>query len=410
MTPRHTATQRITILISSLQGGGAERVASVLANGLASRHHAISVVTLAGPHEPFYPLGKPIAFMSINIYYKNGYSVFEIIGNRIQRTRLVQRACAATRPDVLISFMTENNVCALIAGRVLSHMPCPIIVSERVHPALHRATLYTRAARRLTFPLADAVVTCSREMTAWYARWLPRNKVIAIQNPVRLDDRPPDPDAERTASQMQQENWIAAMGRLDRQKGFDLLLEAFSRISSTQRADWKLGILGEGPLRSDLERRIAALGLRGRAFLLGRFRNPYPILRAAKVFALSSRYEGFPNALTEAMACGAAAVSFACQSGPREIIRHGVDGLLVPPEDVEGLTAALLQLTGDEELRRRLSSRAPEVLERFSETRFLDAWEDLIAQLTRVPRLSPHQMTYPKSPGEAILDKSENKS
>jgi glycosyltransferase involved in cell wall biosynthesis len=172
------------------------------------------------------------------------------------------------------------------------------------------------------------------------------------------------------------------MGRLVRQKGFDLLLEAFAQVPQGVRAGWKLGIIGEGPLRAELTGRIESEGLQGQAMLLGRFSNPLPLLRAARFFVLSSRYEGFPTVLVEALACGLPAVAFDCPCGPSEIVRNGTDGLLVPPGDVQALATAMARLMADSGLLQRLAERSPEALERFSERRYLGQWEALIRRLT----------------------------
>jgi len=376
-----TATSaKVALLIYNLGCGGAERVASILAGGLCRRGHEVCILTLAGPEEPFYPLPAAVKLVPLGAAHETR-SLPDRLAKNVGRVSAIRRALHGLRPDVLIGFMTDNNVRAILAARVLSRLPCRVIVSERSVPALWPEDRLARIARRLTYPLADAVVPCGMGVVPWFTSWLPAWKVVAIQNPAVVSDREPDARAEEAARRIAEGRWVLAMGRLGEEKGFDRLLEAFARVPRDVRAGWRLGIIGEGELRGELERCIRALGLEGEAFLLGQFANPYPLLRAGKIFALSSRYEGFPNALTEAMACGMASVAFDCPTGPGEIIRQGEDGLLVRAGDVAEMSGALGRLMSDEELREELARRAPEVLERFSERRFLDAWETLVGQI-----------------------------
>ena len=171
------------------------------------------------------------------------------------------------------------------------------------------------------------------------------------------------------------------MGRLTRQKGFDVLLRAFARCHP-QNLQWSLIILGEGEERGRLEALAVQLGIESAVRLPGYVPDASRLLRDGDLFVLSSRYEGFPNALLEAMACGLAVISTDCPSGPGEIVRHGVDGLLIPPEDVDALSIAMRQLIATPDDRKRLGSRAVEVVERFSLTSVMRSWDELLAKCT----------------------------
>jgi len=158
------------------------------------------------------------------------------------------------------------------------------------------------------------------------------------------------------------------------------LLEAFVTLAR-KYYNWNLVILGEGPERRALETQVQAFGLDGRVFLPGRVGNVGEWYERADVYVMSSRFEGFPNALAEAMAHGLPAVSFDCDTGPRDIIRPEVDGLLVLPGNVDALTAALDRLMDDAALRAQFAARAVEVRERFSMERIAGMWEELFAKL-----------------------------
>jgi glycosyltransferase involved in cell wall biosynthesis len=345
----------------------------------------VTVATLAGPQESFYPLHAHVRVAALDVM-SDSASRAQAMGGNLRRLRAVQRVLRRVAPQAVIASQPETNVLTLLATRLLHRALCRVVVWEHTYAPLMPLTQPWPLARRLCYPLADAVATCSAGVAAWFRGWLPREKVAPIHNPVLVGDRRDDHRAADLARRIAGERWILAMGRLSQEKGFDLLLRAFARLRRQRQAGWKLGIIGEGPLREELEGNIAGLGLTGDASLLGPFANPMPVLRAGTIFVLSSRYEGFGIALAEAMACGLPAVAFRCPCGPDEIVRDGVDGLLVPPEDVEALATAVARLMGDEELRERLAVRATEASERFSAARFLDRWEDLIGSLVPPPR------------------------
>jgi glycosyltransferase involved in cell wall biosynthesis len=169
------------------------------------------------------------------------------------------------------------------------------------------------------------------------------------------------------------------LGRLTPEKGFDLLIEAFARIAPA----WpmaRLVIWGEGDERARLEAIRARLDLVDRVELPGATRSPERELRSATIFVLSSRLEGLPMVLLEAMAVGRPVVACDCDYGPRDIIRPGVDGLLVPPEDVPALAEAIDGLLRDDERRGTLGRRAVEVRERFAIEAISDRWDALFQE------------------------------
>jgi glycosyltransferase involved in cell wall biosynthesis len=173
---------------------------------------------------------------------------------------------------------------------------------------------------------------------------------------------------------------VVALGRLRHQKDFRRLVRAFAQVAA-KHPDWKLKIFGDGPNRERLEQLIVELGLEGNVELPGPVRNVGPELAAASMYALSSRREGFPMVLLEAMSKGLPVVSFDCPTGPREIVRSGENGLLVPHQDVDALAAAMIQMIEDEDLRRRCGAGALATAERYSIDVIGARWEELLAEV-----------------------------
>ena len=175
---------------------------------------------------------------------------------------------------------------------------------------------------------------------------------------------------------------LLAVGRLGPEKGFDLLLDAFASMVK-DFPDWDLVILGKGPEREALEAKRTVLGLEGRVFMPGRAGNVGAWYERADLYVMTSRYEGFPNTLAEALAHGLPAVSIDCETGPRDILRHEIDGLLVPQDDHVALVESLLKMMKDESLRHYYATRAVEVRDRFAVERVAEMWEKLFAEVKK---------------------------
>ena len=234
--------------------------------------------------------------------------------------------------------------------------------------------------RSILYRYADAVVVQSAAVRDWASKFVRATAIHVIPNPVHLVRN----GSEYSPCGRSSNRTVVAMGRLTRQKGFDVLLPAFRR-SAEKHAGWSLLILGEGEERRSLEALVIELGLQGNVKLPGLVEDPVPILQTADLFIMASRYEGFPNALLEAMACGLAVIATDCPSGPREIVRDGVDGVLVPPNDVDALGSAMDRLMAHEPERQRLGANAMKITERFGVEKIMNMWDDLLGHTCRVP-------------------------
>jgi GalNAc-alpha-(1->4)-GalNAc-alpha-(1->3)-diNAcBac-PP-undecaprenol alpha-1,4-N-acetyl-D-galactosaminyltransferase len=365
---------RLTLVISSLFSGGAEVALSLMANYWAHEGRQITLLTFDdGSTPPFYKLDPRIKHQPLGLA-RDSSNTLVAVRNNLRRVRRLRSAIRRSRPQCVISLMDQVNVLTLLATRGI---PVPVIVMEQNNPALYPIGRPWALLRNRLYPKADRVVVLTERMIHCFppqirARW------CVIPNPVSLpaarDDSPAEKLLERPA--------LLAVGRLTEQKGFDLLLDAFAQLGE-RHADWTLTILGDGPLRRELECQRQRLNLTGRVRFLGRVPNPSDFMRQADVFVLSSRYEGFPMALCEAMSCGVAVVAADCLTGPREIIRDGVDGLLVPTGDAAALASALSRLMSDEGLRSLLGNRARAITERFDVKKVMGMWEELLGLVIR---------------------------
>lgn len=358
----HDSPMHLLLVISSLGGGGAERVMSLLANGWTASGVQVTLATFESSTGDFYPLEGSISRRSFN---DESLDHKTILPGSIRRTRWLRKVMQQVRPDVVISFTDRTNVLALLAAQGLD---VPVIVSERVDPTMYDPGQIWRIGRRLTYPGATAIVVQTREIQQWAYRRFPGSPTVIIPNPA--------PDLVPSGAQSPLPQIIAA-GRLTHQKGFDLLLDAFSQVAS-RNPDWNLKILGEGEARSKLEAQIRRLGLAGRATLAGHCSDAIDQIAASSIFVLSSRFEGFPNVLVEAMSTGRAVVATACRSGPADLVEHGINGLLVPPEDVSALASAMGRLMANPRDRICLGSAARAIQERLSLRNILEQWNVLI--------------------------------
>ena len=361
----------VALVISSLSGGGAERVLVLLAKGLVDRGHHVSVVTIFGAEHDFYELPGGVRRMALDLGGESA-TIWEKVSGNVRRVRALRAAISNERPDVVISFMPETNVLTLLAtGRL-----APVIVTEHINPRMLPLGRIWAMLRRITYRRAARLVSVSAGVDRCF-EWLPSAKRAVIHNPICAADM----DALGEPLAKVRTRRVVSMGRLDAQKGFDLLIEAFSRLAP-KFPDWELVILGEGHERAKLELLVAERGLGATVRLPGALKNPFPTLRGADLFVLSSRFEGFGNALVEAMACGLAVIATDCPSGPAEIIRDRVDGRLVPALDVPALAVAMAELMADDGERARLATAAVESARRFDLDRVMVSWVELLAAVT----------------------------
>jgi glycosyltransferase involved in cell wall biosynthesis len=243
--------------------------------------------------------------------------------------------------------------------------------------------------RKTGYGRLSAVVGLTRECADWITAHTAARCVPVIPNPVVWPLPAALPRVAPAAIVAPRRKVLLAVGRLNPVKNFCMLVEVFARLAG-KHPDWDLVILGEGPERARIEAAIAGLGLDGRVYLPGLAGNVAEWHARASLFVLCSESEGFPNALAEALCHGLPAVSCDCNTGPRDIIRHDVDGLLTPAGDAAALAAGLDRVMGDDGLRRQFAARAVEARQRFGIERITAMWETLFEVLAGARQPASH--------------------
>lgn len=364
---------KLLIYLHSLEAGGAERVAVNMANHWASRGWEVLIVTVEMVHCDFYELHPAVQRIGLGLT-GNSNSVRKALTRNLARLSLLRRIIVEFQPDTALSLMVNANVVLSLASCGLR--PFPVVGSEHSYPDKLPSHAIWKWLRRFAYRRMHAVVGLTPECSELILRDTLASRSPTIPNvaacplPVQMPVIPPD-SACRPGRKI-----LLGVGRLSEEKDFTVLIDAFARLVP-RHPDWDLVLLGRGPLQAALQQQAERLGLSDRVFLPGIVGNLTQWYSRADLYAMTSRFEGFPNTLAEAMAHGMPAVSYDCDSGPRDIIRHGTDGLLVRPGDIDGLCEALDRVMGDADLRRRFAQRAVDARERFSMEKIAGMWENL---------------------------------
>jgi GalNAc-alpha-(1->4)-GalNAc-alpha-(1->3)-diNAcBac-PP-undecaprenol alpha-1,4-N-acetyl-D-galactosaminyltransferase len=356
---------KVALVISNMGPGGAERVVSHLSGYWVRKGWQVVLITLSGKPS-FYPLSDRVEQVNLDLMSVSR-SQWQGAANNVGRIIELRRVIKAQSPDVVISFMDKTNVLVLFATRSLG---IPAIVSERTFPGSYKLNPPWKTLIKLSYRFAFRVIAVTEAMKIELERRGTR-RVAVIPNPVL-----PPPD--RVARSAPRNNRVLmAAGRLEHLKGFDILIESFSALHQ-QHPDWVLVIAGSGELKDELERMVLARGISDKTRFPGTVTDMAGHLQGVDIFVLSSRFEGFPNVLVEAMAAGRAVVATDCKSGPGEIIEDDENGLLVPTQNTACLGRALDLLMADSELRRRLGDNARKVVATYALDKVMHQWNQIV--------------------------------
>lgn len=364
-----TPPQSLLVVRPTLAQGGADRVTVNLLQALdrSAFVGSLALFRREGPYLDDIPADVAVDILDAGSLWTAWLPLARLIKSKA--------------PGILFSTCSGTNVAACLATLV-SGRRHRLVLSERNvvmrdQPLLKRWLMF--AAKRTLYRLADCVTAVSAGVASDLENRLgvDRSRIRIVYNPLLMPELDALSAEHLTTPPFDSTDPIVlAAGRLVPAKGFDVLLDAFAHVAEGTPAH--LVILGEGPLKDELRAQSERLGISHRVHLPGFHKNPFRFMARAAVFVLSSRYEGLPGVLIQAMACGAPAVATRCHAGPTEIIEDGIDGLLVEVDDVRAMAAAIQRLLTEPALRQRLARAGRRRASAFSEEAILPLYQQAL--------------------------------
>lgn len=336
----------------------------------------MTVITWNTSGTDFYALPESISRLRVPLKDSyRGAKWYDFFGN-LSRLRSIRSSIRYSRPDVAISVLDGSNELFLLSSMGMRFIR--LVSSQNNLVGRGHYNRRWEILRKYIYRTADAVVLLDEKSAAETQKRYPKWKCVSIPNPLASIDTKPDHQAACIIQKMERFPLrITAMGRLVHQKGFDILLKAFKSVMS-QVKNVGLVVLGEGPLRDDLEALRRELGLEEQVMLPGVAKCPHAVISCSDLFVFSSRFEGQGMALAEAMACGVPVVSFDCPYGPGSMVESTSGGILVPPGDQDALSAAMVLILSNSRLRRHYGSDAKRIADQLRPGRISERWEELI--------------------------------
>ena len=356
---------------SQSRTGGTERVCADLCNNLAQYqdNYKLTILSLSKGKVSSFPVDNRVILEELTDKQLSGYI------NNLYLSFLLTKYVIKNKPNIIVG--VESLIFLnMIFTRFLPNRP-KLICWEHFNIKVNLNVQLRDYARSLATILADKIVVLSREDKKYWLDKFPNinNKLIHIFNP-----NPFEKVIKNTAGRKPKKIILAA-GRLTYQKGFDLLLESWSKIPITIRDKWTLKIAGEGEDRVKLEKLIKQHDLADSVVLLGHCKNISKEYEAASIFALSSRFEGFGLVLLEALSYQLPIVSFKCPAGPSEIIFDGINGFLIENGNIQGFSEKLISLMQDETLLLKMKNNTKYHLDRFDGKSIAEKWTTLFNEL-----------------------------
>ena len=363
---------RIGIYIDRMDlRGGAQRVVSNLCSGWVRVGWDVHLIVVSGDY-PTFPIPAEVKQHRLAARHKRRGLLG--VWDNWQHVRALGRVVTAEGLDAVLAVSAVANIHlaqADLPERVVR------VGSEHSYPAHFPLPLYKEWFRRCAYPRLDAIVTPTSEAAEYLGQAYPRARTLGIPNWLTWPLPKGDGSASAAMGRTGRKTFIAC-GRFDKLKGFARLIMMFDGLKQ-RLPDWDLVIVGDGEDRALLEAQVDQAKIRDRVFFPGWVADMDSVFRSGDLFVFPSVSEGFALVLAEAMACGLPCISYDCKVGPAEIIRDGVDGVLVPVGDETAFSDAMLRLAMDDPERRRLAEKGPAILERLSEAAIQPLWQKVLS-------------------------------
>ena len=347
----------VAFIISSLNSGGAERVVSLLANEF-SRNKEVLIITLS-KDTPFYQLGSNVTLIQLGVLNNSNNLFLALFSNLILIFKIL-KIVIKYKVSHIIGFMTTSNILAIICGKFLLNKK--VTISERCDPETHNVGIWGKL-RHYIYKYSDCLVVQTDFIKEYYSKIMPVSKIKIINNPVVLNAEP----------NKVKEKIVLCVGRLNNNKNQIQLIKYFSKINYK---DWKLIFCGNGPNKTKMLELIEELNLKKSVLLKGNVKNIQEYYKKASVFAFTSRSEGFPNTILEAMSFECACVTSDCIKGTNPLIRNEYNIYFIPKNAHNNYIKALENLMFNPGLREMFIKRTNHILKAFSVTEIIKDWEE----------------------------------
>ncbi|HEC1727287.1 TPA: glycosyltransferase [Campylobacter lari] len=351
---------KITFIIATLNSGGAERVLVTLANELC-KNHEINIIKFH-KEDSFYKLDPKIKLFTLEQF--DFSTLYNKIASRIKKFKALKQALKDYKSDVFISFLDTTNIACIWANKGLN---TPLIISEHSSYTYLKSKIW-KFLRRISFPHANALTVLSNDDKKYYENFV--KKVINMPNPCHFS-----PIKEN----LEKENNVIFVGRLDHNKNASMFLKAIARLDTNLQKQYNFFIAGDGELRQDLEQEAKNLNIK--VNFLGKVENMQELYKKAKIICLCSFIEGLPTVLLESLYYQVARISTKYTSGHKDLIDDGKDGFLVDLDDEKALSEKLTLLMQDENLRKTLALNAQQRCKDYKVANVAQKWIDLIKEV-----------------------------